>query len=513
MKLLAVHPSCLMYSKIYLRLEPLGLELVAAACREAGHDVRIIDLQAETQRDYFRIIDQWQPDAVAYSCNYLANVPEILDLAKATRAKLPKSLIVVGGHSASFTAQELLEHGAGALDCVLKGEGEPGMVALLEAAESDRASLHKVPGVVTLEGEGPRPLFVHSLDDLMPARDLVRKRKRYFIGVLDPCASIEFSRGCPWDCVFCSAWTFYGRSYRTKSPEVAVEEIGRIREPGIFLLDDVAFIQADHGMRIGELIAQKGIRKKYYLETRGDILLRNKEVFKFWRKLGLEYMFLGIEAINPKGLTQFRKRVSLSQNFEALEFARTLGVSVAINIIADPSWDREGFKVIREWCMEIPEIVNISVNTPYPGTESWRTESRKLTTRDYRLFDIQHAVLPTDLPLEEFYRELVETQRVLSMKHLGMAALREAAGLAVERLLHGQTNFVKMLWKFNSVYNPNLQIEDHRQPVKYEITLPPDQHDKVDRKSLYIHTAKGRQGRQIDASTEAFVDATRMGAD
>ena len=167
-----------MYSKIYLRLEPLGLELVAAACREAGHDVRIIDLQAETERDYFRIIDQWQPDAVAYSCNYLANVPEILDLAKATRAKLPKSLIVVGGHSASFTAQELLEHGAGALDCVLKGEGEPGMVALLEAAQSDRASLHKVPGVVTLEGEGPRPGFVQSLDTLLPARDLLRHRRR-----------------------------------------------------------------------------------------------------------------------------------------------------------------------------------------------------------------------------------------------------------------------------------------------------------------------------------------------
>src|SRR6201993_901088 len=194
-------------------------------------------------------------------------------------------------------------------------------------------------------------------------------------------------------------------------------------------------------------------------------------------------MVLGIEGIYEERLKQFRKRVKLSQNFEALEFARSLGVSVAINIIADPSWDRDRFKVIRDWCMEIPEIVNISVNTPYPGTESWRTESRKLTTRDYRLFDIQHAVLPTDLPLEEFYRELVETQRVLSLKHLGLAALRETAGLAVARLIRGQTNFVKMLWKFNSVYNPNLQIDDHRQPVKYEISLPPDQHDKVDRKS------------------------------
>jgi hopanoid C-3 methylase len=501
-----------MYSKIYLRLEPLGLELVAAACQEAGHDVRIIDLQAETHRDYFRIVDQWQPDVIAYSCNYLANVPEILDLAKATRTKLPRSLIVVGGHSASFTAQELLEHGGGALDCILKGEGEPVMTALLEAAQSDRASLHKVPGVVTLDGEGPRPGFVESLDNLLPARDLLRHRRRYFIGVLDPCASIEFSRGCPWDCVFCSAWTFYGRSYRTKSPERVIEELATIREPGVFLLDDVAFIQAEHGMRIGEMIASKGIRKQYYLETRGDILLRNKEVFQFWRKIGLEYMFLGIEAIDEEGLKQFRKRVSLSKNFEALDFARSLGVSVAINIIADPSWDRERFKVIRDWCMEIPEIVNISVNTPYPGTESWRTESRNINTRDYRLFDIQHAVMPTHLPLPEFYRELVETQRVLSIKHLGLSALREAAGIAAARLLRGQTNFVNMLWKFNSVYNPELQIADHNQPVKYEISLPPARSENFDRKSMYIHAAHGRTARQIDNSMEQFVNETRMGA-
>ena len=79
-------------------------------------------------------------------------------------------------------------------------------------------------------------------------------------------------------------------------------------------------------MRIGEMIAQRGIKKQYYLETRGDILLRNKEVFKFWRTIGLEYMFLGIEAIDEEGLKQFRKRVSLSKNFEALEFARSLGV-------------------------------------------------------------------------------------------------------------------------------------------------------------------------------------------
>ena len=87
-------------------------------------------------------------------------------------------------------------------------------------------------------------------------------------------ASIEFSRGCPWDCSFCSAWTFYGRSYRIKPAEAAVDELASIREPGVFIVDDVAFIQAEHGMAIGQAIARRGIKKQYYLETRGDVLLR-----------------------------------------------------------------------------------------------------------------------------------------------------------------------------------------------------------------------------------------------
>ena len=469
------------------------------------------DLQVDTQAHYCRRLLTWKPDVVAFSCNYLANVPEIVDLAKATKELLPDCFVFVGGHSASFIAQELLEHGNGAINCILTGEGEAAVLPLLEAVQHDRQALHQVPGVVTRDGQGAPPRFVHSLDDLLPARHLLRKRRKYFLGVLDPCASIELSRGCPWDCVFCSAWTFYGRSYRLKTPERAVEELAQIREPGIFIVDDVAFIQEQHGMAIGEAIARKGIQKNYYLETRGDVLLRNKPVFAFWRTLGLQYMFLGLEAIDEEGLRAFRKRITLSENFEALDYARSLGITVAVNLIADPAWDRDRFEVIRKWCLDIPEIVNISVNTPYPGTETWRTESRQLTTRDYRLFDIQHTVLPTTLPLPAFYEELVKTQRVLNTKHLGWAAIRSAASLAARRLLRGQTNFVKMLWKFDGVYNPQLQLADHQQPVTYKISLPPTPGEHVDRLSLYVHTPKGRKGRTIDDVTETFVDQTRMG--
>src|SRR4051812_37406022 len=381
MRLLFVHPGPLLYTRVFLRLELLGLELVAEAARRAGHAVKILDLQVEHHNDYHRMIADWRPDFIAFSCNYLANVPEIVDLAKETKAVLPRCFICVGGHSASFTARAIVEHGAGAIDCVLKGEGESSIAKLLEAVEGDRDAVAKVPGVTTTEGEGPPPGFVHSLDDLRPARDLLRHRRKYFIGILDPAASIEFSRGCPWDCVFCSAWTFYGRSYRLVSPERVIEDLQRVKEPGLFIVDDVAFVQDKHGFAIGEEIVRRGIKKKFYLETRGDVLLRHKEVFQFWKTLGLQYIFLGIEAIDEEGLKKFRKRTSLGDNYEALEFARTLGIKFAINIIAEPDWDEERLKTLRQWCMEIPEIVNTSINPPYPGTKSWIPERGRLNTR------------------------------------------------------------------------------------------------------------------------------------
>src|SRR6516225_5968293 len=346
-RVLLVHPSGLMYSEVYLRLEPLGLELVAAACLKNGYLVRLLDLQASTHKEYFRTIHDWRPDAVGYSLNYLANIPEVVDLATATRRELPEAFLFAGGHSASFTAAEILEHAGGALDCVVKGEGEGITPRLLRQAEEDRRSIETLPGIVTLSGSGPPAELVHNLDDLTPARDLLPKRRKYFIGVLDPAASVEFTRGCPWDCVFCSAWTFYGRTYRHRSPEAAAADLARITEPGVFIVDDVAFIQGEHGYAIAKEIEKRKIKKQYYLETRADVLVRNKEVFRYWKRLGLEYLFLGIEAIDEEGLQAHRKRVTVNKNLEALECARELGIVAAINIIADPSWNEQRFAAVR----------------------------------------------------------------------------------------------------------------------------------------------------------------------
>src|SRR6266498_5031076 len=138
--------------------------------------------------------------------------------------------------------------------------------------------LSTLPGVVTLQGRGPSPTLLEDLDTFLPARDLTRNRKKYFIGVLDPCASAELTRGCPWDCSFCSAWTFYGRSYRKSSPVKAAEDLAAIREPNVFLVDDVAFIHPEHGFAIGQEPERRKVKKQYYLETRCDVLIKNRDL-------------------------------------------------------------------------------------------------------------------------------------------------------------------------------------------------------------------------------------------
>lgn len=493
MRLLLVHPSALLYSEIFLRLEPLGLERVAGAAREAGHEVRVVDLQVLGRNRLTSELRSFRPEALGISLNYLANLPEAIDLAAEVKGSVPGCFVFFGGHSVSFVAEEVLEQAEGTVDAVIRGEGEPAIGPLLEAVrDGGDGGVDAVPGIVTAAGRGPAPLMLHSIDGPLPARDLMRSRRRYFIGELDPCASIEFTRGCPWDCSFCSAWTFYGRSYRKASPEAAAEDLAGILEPNVFIVDDVAFIRPEHGNAIAAEVERRRIRKRYYLETRSDVLLRHPDVFERWARLGLRYMFLGMEAIDAEGLDLYRKRITPDENFRALEAARRLGIKAAINLIVDPSWDEERFRIVREFALAVPEIVHFTVMTPYPGTEIWHTESRRLTTRDYRLFDIQHAVVPTTLPLERFYEELVRTQAVINRKHLGLHTAFGAARVLGRNLLHGQTNFARMLWKFNQVYNPRRQLADHSRPVRYELPLPKPL-DVGNRSLLYVHTRGGTQ--------------------
>ncbi len=472
MRVLLVNPRALIYSKNYMTLEPLGLERVAQAVHHAGHEVRLVDLQVSSPRGYLRSLRDWKPEAVGFSLNYLANVPEVVDLALEAKRRLPGSFVFVGGHTASFIARELLACSEGAVDCVVRGEGESTTPRLLEEVPDGR--LDQIPGAVWAGGSGPAPALIpeSDLDLYQPERDLVPKRRRYFIGELDPCASVEFSRGCPYHCSFCSAWTFYNRTYRKAAPAAIGEELARIGEPNVFVVDDVALLDGQHGMAIADEVDRRKIRKRYFMETRCDTLIRNEEVFARWKKLGLTYLFLGLEALDDKGLETFHKNVTLSENLRALEIARKLKVVVALNLIVSPQWDENRFRAIERWAREMPEIVHLTVMLPYPGTETWPAAAPQLITHDYRLFDTQHAVTPTKLPLPQFYEEFTRTQMVLFRKHLDKANLYGALKTILHSLARGQTNLARSILNFRSLPNARRRYADHFRKAKYTLRPP-----------------------------------------
>jgi hopanoid C-3 methylase len=136
-----------------------------------------------------------------------------------------------------------------------------------------------------------------------------------------------------------------------------------------------------------------------------------------------------------------------------------------------------------------------------------------LTSRDYRLYDIQHAVMPTRLPLAEFYEEMVTTQRAFYRKFAGWRAAYATAGIVARQLLRGHPNFLKSLYLLDKLYRPELLLADHGMPTAYEIPLPAGHAASREPSAaqLYIHPPRGRKGRAIDAATENFVEATRAG--
>jgi magnesium-protoporphyrin IX monomethyl ester (oxidative) cyclase len=450
MRVLLIHPSA--PSAMHLRLEPLDLERIAQAARAAGHEVRIVDLQTFSLQELQGEIDDFRPQAIGFTLNRLADVAEIVDLAKEIKVRLPLSFVFVGGRGASFIAEELLEHSNTAIDCVQRGEREVATPVLLAAIAE--GGITEVPGAVTLRGRGPEPVPPENLDPYPPARDLLRRRGKYFAGELAPCAAIEFARGA-----------------RRASPEGIGAELASLQEPNVFILDADAFTDAEHGIAIAKEIEKRGIRKLYALETRAATLLKNRELFANWKTLGLKHLFLKPEAIEAEALKANRRPVS-SGIAEALEAARKLGMNVTVELTADPDWDETCFAVVREWALGVPETMHLTVATPEPGAENWAALSHKLTTRDYRLFDCRHAVLPTRLPLDKFYGELAKTQRAIAGKRHDALGMLKAAGHMARRALQGQANFIRARWKIDAVHNAVQKLADHQKPVAYQMRLP-----------------------------------------
>jgi radical SAM superfamily enzyme YgiQ (UPF0313 family) len=414
-------------------VEPLGPISIAGGLEADGHEVKILDLRIEGEEPGMELCRGFSPDVVGLQCNFTTERFRTLRLAERVRRELPEAFVVVGGHDASREPGWFCHH---AIDAVAVGDGEEIMPPLVAALER-RTGLEKVPGLVLNRDGGQRATTPAPMrDDLdtlpMPARHLTAHyADRYYINFRKPLALMETARGCPFKCNFCSVWKFHASTFREKSPQRVVAELREVAAPNIFITDDIFWMDVRRSEELARQIKAAGIRKYFTVQTRTDIICKFPHLIEMWKDCGSLAIFLGLEAVTDEGLKSVNKSNTANNNVRALAILKEMGVGYTPNFIVDPAWDHQDFARLREWISETGAYNSgFSVLTPLPGTDLWETAKHQVTTHDWEMYDIIHAVLPTRLPLADFYEEYSRLWRhVLEVRYQHRGKWRTYFGL------------------------------------------------------------------------------------
>jgi radical SAM superfamily enzyme YgiQ (UPF0313 family) len=414
-------------------VEPLGPISIAGVLEAEGHTCKVFDLRIDGEEQGMALCRSFAPDVVGLQCNFTTERFRVLRLAQRVRRELPEAFILVGGHDAS---REPGWFNHPAIDAVAVGDGEEVMPPLVDALERGR-DLETVLGLI-LNREGgqkatpPAPMR-DDLDSLpLPARHLIAHyAPSYYINFRKPLALMETARGCPFKCNFCSVWKFHQSTFREKSPERVVAELKAIEAPNVFMTDDIFWMDVRRGEEMARQIKAAGIKKYFTVQTRTDIICKFPHLIEMWKDCGSLAIFLGLESVTDEGLKAVNKSNTQSNNARALAILRELGVGYTPNFIVDPAWDHDDFARLRAWIEETGAYNSgFSVLTPLPGTDLWETARHQVTTQNWEMYDIIHAVLPTKLPLDEFYEEYSRLWRhVLDVRYRHRGKLRTYVGL------------------------------------------------------------------------------------
>jgi radical SAM superfamily enzyme YgiQ (UPF0313 family) len=390
--------------------EPLHLEMIAATVPE--HEVRILDMRWD--RNLEATLADFQPNMVAIT----TLTPEVYtaqDILQRVKSFSDEIFTVVGGHHATLLPEDFF---LPQVDAVAIGQGEI-MFPELVRAVADRRSLEDVPNLVwqgpggTCIGNGrsDRRIDLGSLP--LPRRDLTAGyRSEYFFLFDQPDTSIATSRGCPFRCNFCSVHEFYRGSTNQMPPWRVVSEIATITTDHITFVDDNFLVNHDREHIIADLIRAEGIRKRFSMECRTDSIVRHPELVEKWVRVGLYAVLLGLEGGSDRILKSVGKSASIDTNNRAIKILQDHGVIIWGAFLVDPDWTADDFKQLRDYVSE-KKITHtqFTILTPLPGTQLYRDRYEELLTHDYSCFDTLHAVLPTRLPREEFYRHFASLYR------------------------------------------------------------------------------------------------------
>lgn len=390
--------------KYHILLEPLELEILAAVVPE--HDVKILDLRAEDDKDYLKVVDAFKPDIVGMSC-YTVGVYITKKILKTIKEKNHNILTVVGGHHATLIPGDFYEP---YIDIVVIGDGEYTFAEIADRYSSG-TDLSSIKGIAYNDKGNFVKNELNELTDLetlpLPRRDLTEQyRSKYHLFRI-PSAIMELSRGCKHRCNFCSVWKCARGTFRSRLADKAVEELKNIKEKMVFIVDPNSFYDPETVQEFIDGIRRNKIKKEYMLECSAENVIKHEKLFKEWAGLGLKLVLVGVESIRGKDLKDFRKGISTDANDRSIEILRKYRILPYAHFVISPELDYKDFADLKKYLDEkkiaVPAFGTLA---PLPGTDLYNQVKDDLIADNYEMFDFFYSLLPTMLRAREFYRQL-----------------------------------------------------------------------------------------------------------
>ncbi|HWK09849.1 MAG TPA: radical SAM protein [Vicinamibacterales bacterium] len=387
-----------------------------------------------------RLIADYQPEVVGLSVMTFQR-RTALRLVRRIRAAAPSAVVVLGGYDPSL-APEAYDDPRSGVDFIVRGEGEHTFKALLDALAERR-------GVSDIAGLSFRPLpdlrFHHN-----PARpvqrleqaplELPNRAARVLTGYTflgRPIDIVETSRGCTYDCSFCSIIEMRGRNFHPIDVSRVIADISDARSRGaraIFLVDDNITLNVARFEALCAAIVDAGLNDVHFIvqAMTSSIASHGERLAPLMRKAGFRYVFLGIENVLDADLAFLRasaknadrkdgRRVG-NASLRAIELIHRHGMYVVGGIIVgNPGDTPASIEANLAFARGHVDWAYIQPPTPYPGTpmtEDFRRENLIVNTR-VEEYDGTTAVVRTEhLDADEIEFMRWRAERWMKVRHL-----------------------------------------------------------------------------------------------
>jgi radical SAM superfamily enzyme YgiQ (UPF0313 family) len=427
---------------------PNGALASLAGNVDAHHRVAIADLilvQTSVRATIERLVRDLAPDIVGLSVMTFQR-KTALTIARLVRILRPSARIVVGGYDPSL-APEAYES-TPEIDFIVRGEGEHTLSELLrslERAGSTGPSVRQIPGL-SYRCDGP---FVHNdnrgviplaqKDALrLPNRSARVLRGYTLLG--RPIDVVETSRGCTFDCSFCSIIEMRGRNFHPYPIDRVLADIADARAHGataIFLVDDNITLDIDRFEALCRAIVDAGLSDIDYTvqAMTAPIAKYGTTLAPLMRKAGFRYVFLGIENVldddlkflkaQAKNAKRAGGRTVGNASIDAIEHLHRNGMFVVGGlIVGNPDDTRESIEANLAFARRYVDWPYIQHPTPYPRTPMTREfrDRSLIVDEDVAHYDGTTAVVRTEhMSADDIEYLRWKSERWMKVRHMPAA--------------------------------------------------------------------------------------------